>query len=478
MKKGPLISSALAGIALWGCVWAKQIDTQDTSSISSISQTSDTLNNNNSWIITQTWDKVKQEVEACMNTRWLKLKNIFNAEETSYIDYIDENWKLCRSYNTNDIIPVTDKPYKPSITRNAQIWAIARSWASWLSLSADSYYIEATTNADDKYGLGLAYKNSWFVVWASASRAREGKQYGLWVWYVWDINDDFYLWTALKHTRFNANNWYADAKSNWAMAFVWYNLNSNLSFDLWARYSKTNIDWYSSFDSLSPYVWVNYSANNGTKFSLSGHKDWFSASVSWPIDWFSGNNPDAVLVDAGDSVEASSGWSWNENKNNKANTDLIASFVADSGFSSSMVKKEVVPVVAQEQNQDDANDNAQDNQNNDNGDAQNNNNQNEQNNNQNNAPLPTITFGPDTTVDDRSAADVWGDTSIDVTYTNVQPWAEFSISGHPDFSIDSNGVIKYTWDTDWGNVILTVWVKNPWQTQVTENVSVTMFNNG
>ena len=78
-------------------------------------------------------------------------------------------------------------------------------------------------------------------------------------------------------------------------------------------------------------------------------------------------------------------------------------------------------------------------------------------------PLPTITFWPDVTVTDLDVILLdWKD-YIDVEYTNVLEWAEYSISWHEDFHINQeNGNIYYTWDAEErvDDHELTVWVKN------------------
>ena len=100
-------------------------------------------------------------------------------------------------------------------------------------------------------------------------------------------------------------------------------------------------------------------------------------------------------------------------------------------------------------------------------------------------PLPTITFGADTTVNDTEAVFNWADTSIDITYTNIQAWATFrivSVTGWisvnaGDFSIDWNWDISYTWDA-WSNqtVNLTIWVTNPGQAEITWSSSITVID--
>jgi len=96
--------------------------------------------------------------------------------------------------------------------------------------------------------------------------------------------------------------------------------------------------------------------------------------------------------------------------------------------------------------------------------------------------LPTITFGADKEVTDSEVVVNGADTTIDVTYTNIQAGAVFSISGHLDFSIDTNGVISYTGDsvssTATEVVTLTISVQNPLESKVSESVNITIKNNG
>ena len=90
-----------------------------------------------------------------------------------------------------------------------------------------------------------------------------------------------------------------------------------------------------------------------------------------------------------------------------------------------------------------------------------------------------IIIGSDTTVEDLEVAFNGFDNSIDISYNNIKPWAVFSISWHPDFEIDANWVVFYTWDLDLSDEItnLTVSATNPWEATISTTFPVTILNN-
>ena len=90
-----------------------------------------------------------------------------------------------------------------------------------------------------------------------------------------------------------------------------------------------------------------------------------------------------------------------------------------------------------------------------------------------------IIIGSDTTVEDSRVAVFGSDNTIDISYNNIKPWAIFSISWHPDFEIDANWLVFYTWDLDLSDEItnLTVSATNPWETTVSTTFPVTILNN-